>query len=147
MGTSYDGVYFYGLLYDAAEGWPAETSAAFDAVDANDLGEWLAAHLGVAPWWVDGKRVRDAAEYRSDLDARCMEVFGVPGFEQSYIGHVDYPAYAVAPKGALTSEWRGARVPEHTPEQIETWRVACERLRAVLPGAEAPGFYFGCSVG
>lgn len=148
MGQSYDGVYFFGIVYDedTEEGWPGATVEAFG--DAEDFDHWLPAYLGVAEWWIDGEIAREWSEYQEELAARCMEVFGVSGFETSWIGDSEFSLNYIAPKGAALTEWRGDRVPAPDPVAVEVWRVACERLRAVLPGAGGPpGFYFGCSVG
>jgi hypothetical protein len=145
MGTSYDGTYFYGLLFDHddAKGWPAETDAVFEAAEVDDFDDWLDEYLGVpAP--------RTGASYDERIairEARCLERFGVSGFDEGYLGYFEYPVYYVAPRGARVWAWRGAAVPEFAPTDVEAWRAACEKLAAVLPGASEPGFYFGCSVG
>jgi hypothetical protein len=141
MGTSYDGTYFYGLLYDNDEdGWPEEAAA---ILDGDDFDGWLDEFLRV-PKWDSGVPYDERKAIR---EARCLDRFGVTGFECSYIGNLEYCAWYVAPKGARLREWRGAAVPEWPADDVETWRVACEKLAAVLPGAKGPGLYFGCSVG
>lgn len=152
MGMDCDGTHFYGLVFDRFgeddedRGWPERTEAVFTSFNAEDFEEWLEAYLGVEPWWVDGKEVRDLNEFKAEMKAKSIATFGVE-WDQSYIGYIDYSIHAIHPKDAVVSGWRCGRVPEYSLEDIERWRVACERLAAVLPGASAPGFWYGCSVG
>ena len=149
MGTSYDGVYFYGVVFDEfgeddePEGWPAVTRAVLEEADDEDFDAWLDHHLGVPSYTT----FAGYDLYRAERERRCVEVFGVSGFRKGYLGLIDYSVDCVAPVDAWVMKWRGARCPEFTAEQVATWRVALDRLRAVLPGAGAPGFHFGCSVG
>lgn len=148
MGTSYDGVYFYGIVFDNedGEGLPDSTQAAFELYDADDFDGWLDGYLRVAPYWADGRRVREYADYNADRAAKSIAMFGVE-FDEGYLGYIDYSARYIHPKGAESSEHRYGAVPTYDAETVETWRIACERLASVLPGASTPGFYFGCSVG
>lgn len=141
MGMSYDGIYFFGLVYqnDDAEGWPEAAGA---VLGGDDFEDWLEGYLGDR--FNPGQ---DYAEWKARLAVKCMERFGVPGFEYDFIGHIEYSAPIIAPVGAKVSRWRGGGVPDWSAEQIAVWRTACERLRAVLPGAGEPGLYYGCSVG
>lgn len=157
MGVSYDGVYFYGILFDQygedddPENWPSATAAVFEAgghdKDDFDFEEWLTEYLGVAPWLVDGEKAREYDEFVADRRAACLARFGVEWFENRSLGFYDYSVQYVYPDGAQVVEWRGGRVPEFPVDVVETWRQACERLREVLPGAGEPGFHFGCRVG
>ena len=159
MGQDYEGVVFYGLLFDQFgeddddHDWPAETRAVLGGGDDPDFSRWLPRALGVAPWWVDMKRVRTHEDFTADLKARCLERFGVEGFESSWLGHLDYPVWVVHPVGAERSAWRGARFPTFYEPALLTeweglkWRAACEKLREMLPGAGEPGFFYGCRVG
>lgn len=163
MGTSYDGVYFFGLLYDQygehdePEGWPSVTAEVLAGEgestdeDEPDFDSWLGRHLGVVDNWREDApqeaRIAAIHEHAALFQQRCIEVFGVEGFESKWMGHLDYPVFAVYPKGARLREWRGAAVPVWPEERVAVWRRACEQLRAVLPGAQGPGLYFGCQVG
>lgn len=158
MGIGYDGACFYGLLYDEYseddehEGWPEATRKVFEAAgiedeDSDAFREWLRMYLRVPPWWSDGKEVRPYADFGEDMKARCLEAFGVPGFETGYLGYIDYPVYYIAPQGVAQIKYRGGRVPKLDPESHARWQEALEQLRSALPGAGRPGLYFGCSVG
>lgn len=152
MGTSYDGIFFYGLAFTSfddndPDGWPQVTRQAFEAVESGaDFEEWLHATLGVAHWRKAGRRDRDHDEWTADIRTHCLEMFGVPGFQSSWMGLLDYNVYVVAPEGAMWKAWRGARVPTYTTEDVARWERACTLLREKLPGAAEPGFFYGCSV-
>jgi hypothetical protein len=62
-------------------------------------------------------------------NARQIARWGIT-LETSWAGYIDYSTTVIAPVGAMVSEWREGIVPAWTPEQIETWRVGLERLRA-----------------
>jgi hypothetical protein len=151
VGTSYDAVCFHGIMFgseDCDGGWPASTRAAFDAVGADDFADWLAAYLGVAPWYTKDGKQREYADFQADVERRCFAVFGIGGFRHTWLGHIDYPTWAVIPEDASArTNYRGEPVPEFDPGNVERWREACARLAAVLPGAGPFGFYFGPHVG
>lgn len=143
MGQSYDGVYFFGSVSsDGEDQMNEETDAAFKAAGADELDGWFDARYGIGHY-------KDYASYSEYSDARDRKVIAEFGclFETSWVGYIEYSATAFYPKDAHRSEWREARVPDWSPEQIETWRTAMEKLRAVLPGLDEPGLRFGCRVG
>lgn len=146
MGTSYDGIYFFGCTAegeDADESWGAETMATFEAAGSDDFGAWVDAFLGVGSW----REYPDYAAYKAEQTRRMTERWGCAMASEGWLGFLDYHANAVHPEGARLCEWRGARVPEWSAEQIDHWRACMERLRDDLPGLSAPGLWFGCQVG
>ena len=146
MGTSWDGVCFYGMVFanEDGEGWPEATLKVLGEDD--DIEDWLARYLEVPER--KGYSSEENRRWREAREAACLRVFGVLDFESQWLGHIDYPTWAVHPKGAqVATEYGGGLVPSWPAEQVEVWRVACERLAAVLPGAGPIGLHYGCSGG
>jgi hypothetical protein len=153
MGTSYDAIYFFGLVYQAGDAdedgafengdWNEEAREVFDNAGAFDFDTWYWMLLGIAP-------DLDYAEHQKLLLERSLERFGVEGFETTYVGHMEYGhANVVYPVGAAERVWdlEPCEVPDWSKEEIEKWRHACELLSDLLPPSRGPGLFFGPKVG
>ena len=142
MGTSYDGVFGYGMIIDpewsgdddAPERWPYD--------DDFDFSTWIDEVCGVP----DYSTFAEYSAYDAAREAAMIARFGFI-LDTTYIGYSEYPLWVVHVKGAIQNEWRGgvAIIPDSLT--IEAWKAALLKVRELMPEADEPALIFGCSVG
>ncbi len=161
MGISYSGIVCYGLLYnegvDFYDGtWPDSTIKVLGRAkdgEPKEFDDWLAEYFQLPDECINWYKPEDNEGNTARLHKRwklltdhSQEVFGAE-FDVRWVGAYEYTYPIVYVKGAYASCEVVGVMPVWTSEQIEAWHIACEKLRAVLPGSGPPQLYFGCSVG
>ena len=153
MGTSYQAMCYYGIgTLEASDEGLEPTVEVLKQLGFDSLYDWLDSYTTSVPFPkmpsnTSHEQARQKYKEYEDKKAQLLvEKFGCV-IDTTYSGLHDYPAYIIYVKESMRADYMGGVVPVWPEEKVEEWRLAMERVRAILPGFTEPALRFDFSAG